>query len=52
MTQCALSKHITKPNKMYCGNIGLKINSKVANAPLCFRIRCCSFLPETPQANP
>jgi eukaryotic translation initiation factor 2C len=29
MTQCALSKNISRPNKQYCGNLGLKINTKV-----------------------
>ncbi|KAI8359267.1 Piwi domain-containing protein [Mortierella sp. GBAus27b] len=29
MTQCALSKNIFRPNKQYCGNLGLKINAKL-----------------------
>ncbi|KAI1316171.1 hypothetical protein EDD11_010343 [Mortierella claussenii] len=29
ITQCALSKNITRVNKQYCGNLGLKINSKL-----------------------
>jgi len=32
MTQFALSRHVARANKQYCGSLGLKINAKVSFA--------------------
>ncbi|KAK3807380.1 MAG: Piwi domain-containing protein [Benniella sp.] len=48
MTQCALSKHISKANKMYCGNIGLKINTKLGGVNNTLRNDAIPFLTQLP----
>ncbi|KAG0001210.1 Protein argonaute 10 [Modicella reniformis] len=48
MTQCALSKNIFKPNKQYCGNLGLKINTKLGGVNNTLDKNAIPFLTQKP----
>jgi hypothetical protein len=48
MTQCALSKNISRPNKQYCGNLGLKINAKLGGINNTLRADAIPFLTQKP----
>ncbi|ORZ05957.1 Piwi domain-domain-containing protein [Lobosporangium transversale] len=48
MTQCALSKNVSRVNKQYCGNLGLKINAKLGGVNSCLPSNSVPFLTQVP----